>query len=67
MNKHLNNIEDKYRVRVLQPASHFYNNLMETWILIKQKNPFEKVNLAFKINFDTDFLPRVKETIGNFW
>jgi hypothetical protein len=40
---------------------------MEIWIIFKTKNVYSLVFILLKINFMTDFLPKVKQTIGEHW
>ncbi|KAL4472008.1 hypothetical protein ABPG72_018510 [Tetrahymena utriculariae] len=57
-----NNIQEyanNMKIRFLQPAQEFYNQLMETYILFKSNN---YTNIQFK-----DFLEKTKQNLGNKW
>lgn len=56
----LSEVANQARVRLLQPAQGFYNELMEAWILFKTQNPGEKGEFA-------EYLQKVKSMQGARW
>lgn len=48
------------RIRFLQPAQEFYNQLMDTWLISKSNS------LNSEVRFK-DFLEKVKQSFGASW
>jgi hypothetical protein len=65
------NVAEKVRVRLLQPASEFYNELMEAWILLKNQNVQGDVtpthNSSPKKDSFKEYLSKVKSVQGSRW
>ena len=55
----LNKAKD-LRIRFLQPAQEFYNQLMDTWLISKSNS------LNSEVRFK-DYLEKVKSTFGTSW
>ena len=55
----LNKAKD-LKIRFLQPAQDFYNQLMDTWLISKSNS------LNSEVRFK-DFLEKVKKTFGGSW
>jgi len=60
MHNKTNELKNEVKIRFIQPAQEFYNNLMEVWIILKTRS------LSREVLFH-EYLEKVKESFGNIW